>query len=75
MGEGAQNVSVSWKVSLKKVKDTGENKIPEQMGSVGLLVNYLEMQLLAWCRELANRPFTSLWLILGAFLLNLTPCF
>lgn len=75
MGEEAKYVYLLWEVSAEKFKDVGENKLPEQMGSVGLLVNYVEMQLWAWCRELSSRPFTGMWLILGVFLLSLTPCF
>lgn len=63
MGEGTKNTYLSWNVSAEKIKDAGENK----MGSVDLLVKYLEMQLQAWMGELLNR----LQLLFCVFLLKL----
>lgn len=66
MNEGTQNISLPLNVSAENIKVSGENKLPEQMGSEGLLVEYLEMRL--------HRPPRGTWLILGVCFLSLASC-
>lgn len=80
-GWGSTKVYASWNVNAEKVKDADENTVPEQKGSVSLLVTYLEMQIWACCRELSDHFRVCGWFLVFFSLALLparnfsTPCF